>query len=101
MTAAEEAKRFPLAFTNFIKKAKCAAGIFLALLFVLIPCSLYEAQPADKTLQPYRTTTRRALGALFENPIDLDDSVSREMLRSVMGLGYQHFDRKAINFTNN
>ncbi len=38
VTAAEEAKRFPLAFTNFAKKAKCAAGILLAL-FVTIPCS--------------------------------------------------------------
>ena len=36
---AEEAKRFPLAFTNFAKKAKCTAGILLALLFVIIPCS--------------------------------------------------------------
>jgi hypothetical protein len=30
VTAAEEEKRFPLAFRNFAKKAKCAAGMFLA-----------------------------------------------------------------------
>ncbi len=39
VTAAEEAKRFALAFPNFAKKAKCASGIFLAWLFVIIPCS--------------------------------------------------------------
>ena len=30
VTAAEEVKRFPLAFMNFAKKAKYAAGLFLA-----------------------------------------------------------------------
>jgi hypothetical protein len=101
VTAAEEAERFPLAFTNFAKKAKCAAGILLALLLEIIPCFSYDARPADKNLQPHRTTIRRALGALLENPVDLDDSVGREVLRSVMGQGYQHFDRKVIDFTTN
>ena len=39
VAAAEEAKRFPLASMNFAKKAKCATGLFLASLFVIIPCS--------------------------------------------------------------
>ena len=39
MSCADEAKRFPLAWTDLVKKAKTAAGKFLFLLFLVIPCS--------------------------------------------------------------
>ncbi len=41
------------------------------------------------------------LCALFENPVDLDDSVCNAMLCSVMVPGYQNFDRNVVDFTNN
>ena len=35
VSCAEEAKRFPIAFADFVKKAKVAAGIFLVLLLFI------------------------------------------------------------------
>ena len=35
VSCAEEAKRFPIAFADFAKKAKVAAGIFLVLLLLI------------------------------------------------------------------
>jgi hypothetical protein len=37
VSCAEEAKRFPLAFADFVKKAKVAAGTFLFLLLLILP----------------------------------------------------------------
>jgi hypothetical protein len=38
VSCAEEAKGFLLAFADFVKKAKVAAGFFLFLLFLILPC---------------------------------------------------------------
>ena len=35
VSCAEEAQRFPIAFADFVKKAKVAAGIFLVLLLFI------------------------------------------------------------------
>ena len=37
VSCAEEAKRFPLAFADFVKKVEVAAGIFLFLLLLILP----------------------------------------------------------------
>jgi hypothetical protein len=37
VSCAEERKQYPLAFADFVKKAKVAAGIFLFLLFLPLP----------------------------------------------------------------
>ena len=50
-----------------------------------------------KNLQAHCTTVRCTLSALFESPIDIDDNVSRAVLRSVLGQG----ERKAIDLSDN
>ena len=62
---------------------------------------LKQRTTADKNLQPHRSTVRRALGALFEAPIDGDDDVSRAVLRSILGQEELDFDTKVVDFTNN
>ena len=62
---------------------------------------LIRRTPAVKNLQAHRTTVHRALGALFESPIDIDDKVSRAVLRSVLGPGERNFKEKAIDFSDN
>ena len=54
-----------------------------------------------KNLQAHRTTVRRTLSALFESPIDIDDSVGRAVLRNVLGPGERDFDKKAVDFDKN
>ena len=62
---------------------------------------LIRRTPAVKNLQGHRTTVRRTLSALFEAPIDIDDSVGRAVLRSVLGPGERDFDKKAVDFERN
>ena len=62
---------------------------------------LIRRTPAVKNLQAHRTTVRRTLCALFESPIDIDDSVGQAVLRSVLGPGERDFDKKAVDFERN
>ena len=62
---------------------------------------LIRRTPAVKNLQAHRTTVRRTLNALFESPIDIDDSVGRAVLRSVLGPAERDFDKKAVDFDRN
>ena len=100
VSCAEESRKFPLAWTDLVTKAKTAARKYLFLLFSYChaPNTTY---PAVKNLQAHRTTVRRTLNALFESPIDIDDSVGRAVLRSVLGPGERDFDKKAVDFERN
>ena len=62
---------------------------------------LIRRTPAVKNLQAHRTTVRRTLSALFESPIDIDDSVGRAVLRSVLDPGERDFNKKAVDFDKN
>ena len=62
---------------------------------------LIRRTPAVKNLQAHCTTVRRTLSALFESPINIDDSVGRAVLRSVLGPGERDFDKKAVDFDKN
>ena len=59
---------------------------------------LIRCTSAVQNLQAHRTAVRRALGALFESPIDIDDNLSWAVLRSVLGPGERDFEKKAIDF---
>ena len=56
---------------------------------------LIQRTPAVKNLQAHRTTVRRTLCALFESPIEIDDSVGRAVLRSVSGQGERDFRQES------
>ena len=60
---------------------------------------LIRRTPEVKNLQAHRTTV--ALGALFEYLIDIDDDLSRAVLRSVLGPGERDFEKKALDFDKN
>ena len=62
---------------------------------------LIQRTPAVKNLQAHRSTVRSTLSALFESPINIDDSVGRAVLHSVLGQGERDFDKKAVDFDKN
>ena len=62
---------------------------------------LIRRTPTVKNLQAHRTTVRRTLSALFESPIDIDDSDGQAVLRSVLGPGERDFEKKAVDFESN